>query len=318
MISIKYNTADFFEKEKGDIYIYGAANAGYWVAYYLNKCGIKFEGFIDKAVIHSGALFAKSAVYAPCHLQSLYGTIRVIITPENSDSVIADMIRLQCDKNADVVCLLPHYPLHHKPNEKGYNINRFLGYFRRKLLKGTVPTFISNDCTAGKCYEMLDAIPSSPTINSIIFQEDYIKLCSNPEHYLRQNLSDIHWAVFNVLANNRHEVPAGIIDDVEILFVYTWDYEKLEKQWKLMKERINWEKLVFIMSDATGAISFPVAEEFSKLKRKHILMLKDRASLYIGQKKIDIHFGNSGFFFMNNDPIENHFDFLGWLNDVEY
>ena len=42
------NSFDAFFDNLGDIFIYGAGNCGYWIGYYMEKCGIDFQGYIDK------------------------------------------------------------------------------------------------------------------------------------------------------------------------------------------------------------------------------------------------------------------------------
>lgn len=49
MITTTNDVKKFMEDTQGQLYIYGAGRIGWRVADYLNKCGIDFSGFIDKA-----------------------------------------------------------------------------------------------------------------------------------------------------------------------------------------------------------------------------------------------------------------------------
>ena len=51
MITTTNNVKKFFENETGKIIIYGAGKNGHWVGYYMNKCNIPFECYIDKNAV---------------------------------------------------------------------------------------------------------------------------------------------------------------------------------------------------------------------------------------------------------------------------
>ncbi len=318
MLKVTNNTTEFFEKEDGDIIIYGAGNAGYWVGYYMNRCGINFECYVDKNIWHEKIYLLEKPVYKPDELFRFKGEkVRIIITAKNQDSVLAKLLELEQRYSINAICLTPLYPSINRPDKiKRYNINKFLGYFRKKLLKAPLPTVLSNDCTGGLFYDIMDSIMLSPLINTAIMSEDFVKICKNPQYYLNADLREPHYTVFCFPPGSHEESISYRLNDIVISFGHIPENEEgnIEKRWEIMKKYINWNRLIYIMVDKHGMIPFRTFNEFQELEGEKMIMIKDTKSLYLLNETIHCFYDAAGCFFQRDDPIENHFDIVGWLN----
>ena len=137
MIQVTNNVKKFIEKNKGEIIVYGAGNAGYWTGYYLTQCNIDFSAYIDKAVYTEDAICNGRPICAIDKFADYRGgrDIRIIVTPTAYESALTDIIWQSeiCGFNA--LCLVPRY-LNITTGEEIYHINKLLSYFRGKLLRG--------------------------------------------------------------------------------------------------------------------------------------------------------------------------------------
>ena len=60
MIQTINDTEKFIKEGNDPIYIYGAGNCGKWTGRFLQKCGIDFVAFIDKAAVRLFFIWEKS------------------------------------------------------------------------------------------------------------------------------------------------------------------------------------------------------------------------------------------------------------------
>lgn len=109
-----------------------------------------------------------------------------------------------------------------------------LGRFRRKDLRDTHFSIISNNCWAGFVYQYYNLPYQTPTIGLYFSADDYVRFVSDLRHYCNCNLS-----FFKAEDSRYHEVlkervqgniPIGLLDDVEIMFLhYSTPEEAKEK-----------------------------------------------------------------------------------------
>ncbi len=314
MIRVTNDCKSFIENESGNIYIYGAGNAGYWVGYYLSKCNISYVGYIDKRREERDVLYNNHPVYEVGELNNIkHESIRMIITPYVYKEILGELLWYDHLFDMDIICLIPRYKSISSKDDV-YNINKMLGYFRRKLFKGEVPTIISNTCVGGHIYDALGLPLASPTINVNIEGEDYIKLVNDISYYFTQELKCYGW--IRECRSDGIDTPhiIGKVGDITIKIGHTDTFEQAEKRWNLMIERVNWNRIVYIMEEQKyrPPVSLNVCKKFMQLDGKKLLILTKK-SLSIGGE--DIIYVPDEYFMVRDEPVlENYFDILEWIN----
>lgn len=127
-----------------------------------------------------------------------------------------------------------------------------LAKIRKRKLKNTDFTIISNNCWAGRCYEYFDMPKLSPTIGAYFFAEDYVKFCKNLMFYLSQKMIIIsakeskHYE--SLIAKGESDVLIGKLNDVEIVFLHYHDKDIVLQKWERRVSRINPEHIILKFS----------------------------------------------------------------------
>lgn len=297
------NDVDKFLQEDGELFIYGGGNPGYWTGYYMMKCGMEFSGYIDRSVVAvDDTILLEKKVYSLSQVLGSKKKIRMIIAVGNPEEVLGE---LQWHNELDLLCLVPCYE-DYITKRRVYDINKFLSYFRSRLIKVDIPTILSNSCNAGFIYRMLGVKRISPTINNVICPEDFLKICKEPYKYLSKDITLGHWALYN---GERH--PVGKIEDVSVHFVHDTVSEDALKRWNSFRQRINWDNFHFIMSEDISLVPYMTAREFCQLQERHLLILQKNNYKFNFSGSI---YMNHNHFHIRNSAIENYFDLLGWIN----
>ena len=145
---------------------------------------------------------------------------------------------------------------------------------RKKQLKNTDFTIISNNCWGGMIYESYNLKKNSPTVGLFFMASDYIKFISNLEHYLSAELTFINpetaRCVEEMKKNNRFpNFPVGLLDgEIEIVFLhYHSEKEALEK-WQRRCSRVNFDNIIFKFNDQNGC-TLQDLEDFINLPYKN-------------------------------------------------
>lgn len=119
------------------------------------------------------------------------------------------------------------------------------------------PTLITEACYGGYIYNQLGMEFFSPFINTRISQTDYLKLISNIDYYLAQNLcadSDIQ-KVEDMYAKIGGEViswrkmgyPTAMLGDVKLHAIHAENLNSYIDDWNRRKKRINWDNIWILM-----------------------------------------------------------------------
>lgn len=312
MIKVTNNVADFIEKDpEVEVVIYGAGNAGKWIGYYIKKVGLDFAFYVDKKVSRKECLLNNRPIFNPDKLGEYKGRpVKIIVSPRCYKEISSDLLWLDRKYNFNALCLVPQFHDFMVGDER-YNINKLLGYFRRKLVSGETPTFITNDCTAGFLYESLGMMLMSPLINTGFEVGDYIKLCQAPAKYLNMDLSDLHWEQRFEPDYKHAESPVGYLGDLRICFAHDSTMEGISERWSMMRANINWNRLVFVMQDGHFDIPIQLIKEFDALKEKHLFV---NMRTHYGYNSENIVFFKEDWLHSRECVIENNFDILGWIN----
>lgn len=152
---------------------------------------------------------------------------------------------------------------------------------RKKHLKDTNFTVISNNCWGGMLYESYYLPKESPTVGLFIMASDYIKFVSDLKEYLNSELtfinpSDSKW-LKEVSSNKRYGTyPVGKLKDIEIFFLHYHSEDEARDKWSRRINRINWDRLLLKFNDQNGCTRDDV-EAFLKLpfKNKIFFTCKD-------------------------------------------
>lgn len=306
MISVTNNSKIFFEEESSVIYIYGAGDYGKWVAKFMQRCNMDFEGFIDKHKQKEDDCYVLGKkVIHPSDLKILGQTrLRIILASLAANEMLMELIGNI--ENKDILCMFPIYN-DLATGKRRYDINKFLSYFRAKLITVEVPTIFSDRCTAGFIYRALGQTMISPTINTAIYPKDFLKICRNPRDYFSEDMV----FGYSTIALNR-AMTVGKVKDVEVLFAHTDNGIQAIRRWNKMRKWINWDCLVFIMSDDISMVSCQMAEEFCSIKHRHLLLMEN--TLYAGKNLEGCMFVNHRHFHDRDRVIESWFDLVGWIN----
>lgn len=318
MIGITCSCETFFEIENSNIIaIYGAANAGFWIGYYMDKCNIHYDMYIDRyaenrPMEEKALYYNKKPVFSKEHLLDFKNeTVRIIISIEAYKEVIYELTLLDCSGDMDLICLIPEYE--YSPLGKvGYDLNKLLSYFRRKLISVPMPTIISNDCTAGLIYSMLGERMISPTINTFIWPTEFVRFCKNLDRYLDMEMEIFYREKRYRIDAVNDDNPVGILDDVRVFFVHDHDDESCKNNWNKRRKRINPERILYLMTDNNHMVDMTTTEEFLSLPgEKYFIATRNMMGCVVNSNYTYI---NRYYFADRGYAIENYFDLLGWLN----
>ena len=139
--------------------------------------------------------------------------------------------------------------IRHKIIRKLYPV---LAPYRRKKINNTDFTIISNNCWGGICYEYFGLPKDSPTVGTYFFAEDYIKFISNLKYYLNTQIRIIkaeeskHYK--SLKEKNELDVPIGVLDDVEIVFLHYRDPELAVQKWNRRIKSVNYDNIIIKFS----------------------------------------------------------------------
>lgn len=145
------------------------------------------------------------------------------------------------------------------------------GLFRPKLdaqirekLEGIEFSVFCNNCLAGVFYHDASRKFTSPTINTAMDGEDFVRFLERPEYYLNQPMQFITWP--------GHDYPIARIDDIEVRFVHYKSPEEAEEKWHERANRIVWDNLFIVATNHDGAGSPEIMERFDRLTYKNKIM----------------------------------------------
>ena len=271
-----------------------------------------FVGFIDSKLEREDVLYCEHPMFKPEILKKHSGSeIRIIISIKNTGEIMQFLMDFAQTDNIDILCFVLWYK--EETGDK-FNVNRFLGYFRNQLITEDIPTIISNDCTAGRIYEALGLVLATPTINTVITSEEYLKIIKNPEKYLNGKIEP-----FGRIRPCREEgytsdkdLEAGKVDDVTILFAHNYEKKNVYLQWTCLCELVNYNRIINVYSDMNdwSVMTFAQQKEFAQIKDEKIY-ISSRCSVNIGDVSV---YMKENYFFYIWEAIENHFDLLGFIN----
>jgi len=181
---------------------------------------------------------------------------------------------------------------------------------RRKLLKFTDFTIISNNCWGGLVYQYFGLQYASPTIGLFMMDDDYIKFLENLDYYLSQTLVFISHGESKYKERLQGETtakdcyPIALLDDVEVHFMHYKTEDEAQNKWEYRKQRINKNRLLVKMSQRSSD-DVTILERFELLPYKNKIcftesMREGKVFIHIPElKKLNIQGGDETPFVMD-------------------
>ena len=187
--------------------------------------------------------------------------------------------------------------------------------FDRYRLKNKSFTLFSDDCWGAEVYKHFGLPFNTPFIGLMLAAPCYLKLLSNPRHYLAQPLTfqqhSRYEYVNEMRATWKHYFPVATIGDVEIQFLHYHSDEEASEKWTRRIKRINWDN-IFIKFDGGKGATPDLIQEFDRLPFPRLTLLR-KPQAGIRSAVVVPHYIVDGLRqFERSLP---HFDLVGWLND---
>lgn len=197
--------------------------------------------------------------------------------------------------------------------------NPLLGKYRQSRLSNKDFTIISNNCWAGICYEYYGLQKLSPTVGLYFFANEYIRFMSNLERYLVANLQfiNINESRYSreLIEKKQTNIPIGVLDDVEIVFLHYSDAVTAKEKWQRRVERVNWNNMIYkfsYMNNCTIEHIHKFENICSKRGGKHFefvpYAIPDYRNAFVVEAEADGQIGNDTFYW------NKYFDVEAFLN----
>ncbi|SDJ86139.1 DUF1919 domain-containing protein [Natronincola ferrireducens] len=150
-----------------------------------------------------------------------------------------------------------------------------LAVLRRRKLKNTNFTVISNNCWAGNVYRYFGLPYLTPTVGIYFWAQDYLRFVSNLRYYLSQNIEFIDYTESKyrreIIAKNQCHIPIGRLDDIEIVFLHYKDEEEARNKWTKRAKRVNFDNILIKFSEMNNCAHSDLAS-FDNLKFENKFM----------------------------------------------
>lgn len=121
------------------------------------------------------------------------------------------------------------------------------------LLKDKDFVIISDNCWGGSVYQWYKKTYNSPFVGLYIYGDCYLKLLSNLDYYIKQDIVFINKSKYPDVQLN---YPLGKLGDIEIHFMHYKDEEEVLTKWKRrtkrMLEETNLDNYFFKIDDREG------------------------------------------------------------------
>lgn len=104
-----------------------------------------------------------------------------------------------------------------------------------KLLKDKNFVIIANNCWGGEVYQWFKRPYNSPFVGLYLHGPCYIKLLSNFNHYMSQELKFVNSTSYSTILPN---YPVALLDDAEIHFLHYKSENEAEEKWTRRTNRM--------------------------------------------------------------------------------
>ncbi|GAA3951394.1 DUF1919 domain-containing protein [Hymenobacter algoricola] len=186
----------------------------------------------------------------------------------------------------------------------------------RYRLKNKSFTLFSDDCWGGEVYKHFDHPFNTPFIGLMLEAPCYMRLVSEPKHYLAQPLvfqkHSFYQGIDALRARWHHYFPIATLgSDVEIQFLHYHSDAEAQEKWTRRVQRINWGN-IFLKFDGSKAGATPeLTQQFDQLPFPRLTLLREPQP-EIQSALVVPRYVNDGM--LQFERARPHFDLLGWLN----
>lgn len=137
---------------------------------------------------------------------------------------------------------------------------RALAILKRRLaLRNHAFSIISNTCIGGVITHAVGQEHRSPTVNLVIYEEDFLTFCTHLRAYAQCPL-DPPATAEELARDEQVSYPTGILrgaalglPDITVWFVHYHSFEEARDAWVRRFRRVNYEDLFFIMDRGMDA-----------------------------------------------------------------
>lgn len=142
----------------------------------------------------------------------------------------------------------------------GFDFHRYISIKSKNI------SILSNTCWGGITYHALGLPFLSPFINMWSYSNDYLKLLTDFEAYMKVPLT-FEKELFEKPLNRNY--PLCRLNDIQLHFNHYTDFDSARSFWDRRKERLNYHHLFIEMRIST----YEQAEQFSALPYEHKMVL---------------------------------------------
>ena len=205
-----------------------------------------------------------------------------------------------------------------------------LANHRKKQLKSTDFTIISNNCWGGMIYESYNLPKESPTVGMFFMAKDYIEFLSDLKGYINGKLTFIkpeesRWKDAPQVSGDKRfgTYPVGVLSNgkntIELFFLHYHSEKEAREKWERRIKRINWNKLLVKFNDQNGCTETEV-NRFMGLpyKNKLFFTCKEWPNLSVGGYTVIHQFPKHDFIMASYEPFgrSRYIDVTSVLNNL--
>lgn len=208
-------------------------------------------------------------------------------------------------------------------------VGRALAINKRKArLKNHDFTIISNTCVGGVMTHFVGEQFRSPTVNLIIWEEQFLAFCKHLKEYADcpvERLTEEEEKKFAAMSYPKGVLRGGELPDVFLLFVHYKSFEEAKQKWEERYKRINYDNLYIVMDRGIEAHD-EILDEFNALPYEHKVIFTHKLDPerwpcnfkfdgYTEEKFVSGLLYNNIRRGLETYAVMDEFDFVTWLND---
>lgn len=184
----------------------------------------------------------------------------------------------------------------------------------RKEIKNPSASFLCPNCIGGHLFHDMGAQFRSPTVNTMMYQRDFVKFVCNLDHYLSQEL--------RFFPHPEFDFPCARLDDITVHFTHYSSVEQATEKWIARTARLDRDNLFVFLSERDGLTKEEICS-LAQLPVRGLLVFTANAypdipyTLQLPKYEKDGEVGNilSMSFLDGLREYERYFDFVKWFNE---
>lgn len=206
---------------------------------------------------------------------------------------------------------------------RGLAINK-----RKAKLRNHDFTIISNTCVGGVMTHFVGEQFRSPTVNLIIWEEQFLALCNHLKEYANcpvEKLTEEEEKKFEAMKYPVGVLRGGELPDIFLLFVHYKSFEEGKAKWEERYKRINYDD-IFVVMDRGIEARDEILDVFNALPYEHKVIFTHKTDPerwpcnfqfdgYTPEKYKNGLLYNNIRKGLETYAVMDEFDFVTWLND---